>query len=65
MEELKSVEDVPFRRKFFENPGNDTARYLGHFQQLKRSRLQEKFRVVAFLMRKMCSKTLMFSNFTK
>ena len=36
---------------FFKNPDNDTTLYSGHFQQLKRSRSQDKFRLAAFMVK--------------
>ena len=49
-----------FRCRFFENPTNITTMYSEHSQQLKRSRLQEKFCVADFLIRNICSKTFVF-----
>ena len=50
---------------FFDNPANMTTMCSKRSQQLKRSRLQEKFCVAAFLIRNVCSKTFVFLNFTK
>ena len=46
-----------------ENPSNMATIYSEHSQQLKRSRLQEKFCVAAFLIRNLCSETVVFFDF--
>ena len=42
------------QKKFFENPESNITMSSRHFQQLKRSRSQKRFRVVAFLIRNIC-----------
>ena len=49
---------------FFGNPANMTTMYSEHFQQLKRSSLQEKFCVAAFLIRNTFENICVF-DFTK
>ena len=45
---------------FFENPSYMTAMYLEYSHQFNRSRHQEKSCVTAFLIRNLCSKTIVF-----
>ena len=47
-----------FPVRFFQNPFIVITVYLEHFQLLKGSSLQEKFYVVAYLIRNICLKTL-------
>ena len=61
---LKFFKKQPIRAagkmRFFENPANMTAMYSEHSQQFKKTRLQQKFCVAAFLITKHAGKRLCF-----
>lgn len=49
-----------FQSQFFENPARMATMHSDHSQQLKTSRLQEKFRLAAFMIRNIHTKTFKY-----